>query len=115
MRIHSTSFLLKIVLVYKSGKEQVIEYTGNMPERVVIPVKITESNPAILKSVKLNNIYINTDKLPIVAKFQIKNKKWPEPNLNFSQSGDLIFDLFSIDPILYLLSIENTIAFNRKN
>jgi len=110
MRIYSTSFLLEIVIVHENGEEQAIEYQGSMPERVVIPIQVTESNPAILKSVKLNNIYINTDKFPIVAKFQISNKRWPEPSLNFSQSGDIIFDLFSINPILYLLTIENTIS-----
>ena len=58
MRIHSTSFLLEIAIVYKSGREQVVEHTGNMPERVVIPMQFNQDDPATLKSVKLNGIYI---------------------------------------------------------
>lgn len=110
MRIHSTSFLLELAIVYKSGREQVVEHTGNMPERVVIPMQFNQDDPATLKSVKLNGIYINDDKLSNVVKFQLSNRQWPEPDFNFNKPGDIILDFFATDPILYLLTIENTIS-----
>lgn len=109
MRIYSSNFSLEILIVHESGQEQAINYHGNMPQRVVIPIQIPSSDPAIVKSVKLNNIHISKDKLPNVVNFKLSNRKWHEPTLKLIQSGDLIFDLFSVNPILYLLTIENTI------
>lgn len=109
MRIHSTSFLLKIVLVYDSGQIKTIDYKGNMPENVIIPIEATHSNPAALHSVQLNNIYINNNKLNQVIRFHPNDKQFAEQTLRYEQNGNLIFDLFNVDPIVYLLTIENEI------
>lgn len=109
MRIHSTNFRLKIVLVYDSGQNKTIDYKGNMPENVIIPIEATHSDPATLHSVQLNNIYINDNKFVEVSRFHPNDKEFPEQTLRYEQNGNLIFDLFSIDPMVYLLTIENKI------
>ena len=108
MRIHRSSFLLEVVLVFDNGQKQTLQYQGHMPKKVMLPIKVSESNCATLFSVKLNNIYINKNKFQTLFKFQ-PSGQGPCETIRYEQNGDIIFDLFAVDPILYLLTIENLI------
>ena len=106
MRIHRSSFLLEVVIVFDNEQKQTLQHQGYMPKKVMLPIKVTESNCATLYSVKLNNIYINKNKFQKLFKFQPYGKG-PIETIRYEKNGDIIFDLFAVDPILYLLTIEN--------
>lgn len=146
MRIYSNSFSLTIELEYKdkisdggisvfSKSGQEIPFTQHTthhdliislffggPETVYLRLDNVNGNTATIKSISVDNIPINHDKLTTVCKYYSNpmsvdadaasiNNLVAKPTTNLRSNCIIVFDMFAKDVISYLLFIGNEIEF----